>query len=247
MNEDRATVLTDLEKTLAYVFRDAGLLDHALTHRSFANEYACPAGKDNERLEFLGDAVLDLCVSDLLMKNFPDDPEGRLSKRRAACVNERSLAELARRCHLGEGLLLGKGEEQTGGRSKPSLLANAFEAVVAAIYLDGGFERVSSFIEHLFSDLIRDGAEGLPYRDYKTLLQEICQTRFHEAPRYVVIQESGPDHDKTFAVRLDVADQITTAGSGKSRKEAEQEAARKALVCLDDLSLPEKTQGKEVV
>ncbi len=235
MHEERAAILKSIEESLSYVFQDVALLDHALMHRSFSNENACPAGSDNERLEFLGDAVLGLCVSDLLMRSFPDEPEGRLSKRRALCVNERSLAELARRFDLGEGLRLGKGEELSGGRAKPSLLANAFEAIVAAIYLDGGFEQASAFIHRIFADLIQDGPQGLHYNDYKTLLQESCQVLFRETPRYSVIKESGPDHDKTFEVQLDIADQINTSGTGKSRKEAEQEAARKAVEYLDSL------------
>jgi ribonuclease III len=244
MNKERSSILKSLEERLAYTFQDVALLDHALTHRSFTHELACPPGKDNERLEFLGDAVLDLCVSDLLMRCFPDDPEGRLSKRRAAFVNERSLAELAKSFGLGEGLLLGKGEELSGGRTKPSLLANAFEAVVAAIYIDGGFEEVSSFTQRLFKDLVQDRSAGLLYRDYKTLMQEVCQVRFHEVPRYRVIDEYGPDHDKTFDVQFEVADQITTSGTGKSRKEAEQEAARKAFEYLDSLEASERGQGE---
>ncbi|MDD5167632.1 MAG: ribonuclease III [Syntrophales bacterium] len=233
MNEDKIESLKALQENLGYLFQDETLLENALTHRSFANEYACPPGKDNERLEFLGDAVLDLCVSDLLMYYFPDDSEGNLSKRRAACVNERTLAEIARRFHLGEYLLLGKGEELSGGRLKPSLLANAFEAVVAAVYIDGGFERASAFIRRLFADLVKEGLEDILYKDYKTLLQEACQNRFRETPRYSVIQESGPDHDKTFDVRLEVSDHVTTTGTGKSRKEAEQEAAKRALDSFD--------------
>ena len=245
MNEERSLTLKSVEDRLSYHFRDVALLDHALTHRSFVNEYACPAGQDNERLEFLGDAVLDLCVSDLLMRHFPEDPEGRLSKKRAACVNERSLAELARKFNLGEGLLLGKGEGLSGGRAKSSLLANAFEAVLAAIYLDGGFDQAATFVHRLFTDLIQDGPGGLLYQDYKTLLQDACQVQFQETPKYCVIQELGPDHDKTFDVQLDIADRITASGTGKSRKEAEQEAARKALDLLNDMKTPEIVQKQE--
>jgi ribonuclease III len=245
MNEERISVLRTLERQLGYPFQNLALLDQAMTHRSFANECGYPAGKDNERLEFLGDAVLGLCVSDMLMQYFPDDAEGRLSKRRAACVNERSLAELARRYRLGDGLLLGRGEEQSGGRSKPSLLADAFEAVVASIYLDGGFARVSTFIWRLLEELVKGETEDLLYKDYKTLLQEACQVRFREMPRYSVIQESGPDHEKTFDVQLEVADRIRTCGTGKNRKEAEQEAARKALDDLDGWPSPTNGPGEE--
>ena len=229
MNDGRRNVLTALEERLDYRFRDPALLDQALTHRSFAHELSGPGITDNERLEFLGDAVLGLCISDLLMQAFPDVAEGYLSKRRAACVNERALAVWANRFDLGEGLLLGKGEEGSGGRTKPSLLANALEAVVAAIYLDGGFDKVMAFIRRIFGDL---SASPL-YRDYKTLLQEICQSRFHTVPQYSVIREYGPDHDKTFEVLLDVAEGIATSGTGKNRKEAEQEAARRALGHLE--------------
>ena len=191
IHEERIAALQGLQENLGYVFRDGELLGHALVHRSFANECACAPIKDNERLEFLGDAVLDLCVSDLLMRHFPNDSEGRLSKRRAACVNERTLAEIAKRFRLGEYLLLGKGEELSGGRSKPSLLADAFEAVVAAIYMDGGFENASAFVQRLFTDLVEKGLQDILYKDYKTLLQETSQVRFREAPKYSVVQESG--------------------------------------------------------
>jgi ribonuclease III len=239
MNEERAARLKALEDILDYRFRDETLLNHALIHRSYTNEFSYLDGKNNERLEFLGDAVLDLCVSDLLMQYFPDETEGRLSKRRAACVNERSLAEIARRFHLGECLLLGKGEELSGGRSKASLLANAFEAVLAAIYIDGGFDRVSAFLRRLFANLVKEGMGDILYTDHKTILQEACQLRFREPPRYTVIRESGPDHDKTFDVRLDVADRMTAFGTGKNRKEAEQAAAKKALECLEGPRTPE--------
>jgi len=247
VNEERATVLRTVERCLDYVFHDIALLDQALIHRSFGNESGYGAGLDNERLEFLGDAVLGLCVSDLLMQRFPEDPEGRLSKRRAACVNERSLAELAKACRLGDALLLGKGEELSGGRYKPSLLADAFEAVVAAIYLDGGIKRATTFVWRLCEGFLDEGEENLLYKDHKTLLQEACQVRFREVPRYRVIRESGPDHDKTFEVELTVAEQIKTCGAGKSRKEAEQEAARRALACFENrLDSGMDEEGKEV-
>ena len=188
MNDERRTILKTVEERLDYRFHDLALLDQALTHRSFAHELVGSGIKDNERLEFLGDAVLDLCISDLLMRQFPDVAEGYLSKRRAACVNERALAERSHGYHLGDGLLLGKGEEGSGGRTKPSLLANALEAVVAAIYLDGGFEEAMAFIQRFSGDM---SASPL-YRDYKTLLQEICQSRFHAVPKYSVIRELGP-------------------------------------------------------
>ncbi len=157
MNEERIRTLKGLEERLGWHFADIALLDNALTHRSFVNENVALACRDNERLEFLGDAVLELTVSDMLMRKFPDHAEGELSKLRASVVNEQPLAELARRFGIGEYLLLGKGEEGSGGRMKSSLLANAFESVIAAMYLDGGFDRTAAFIGRLFEPLIEEG------------------------------------------------------------------------------------------
>jgi ribonuclease III len=230
------TALEQLQRTLPYVFRDASLLDTALTHRSYVNENPCEWRRENERFEFLGDAVIELCISDLLMKAFPDYQEGRLSQLRAAIVNEQPLADMARAFRLGECLLLGKGEEASGGRSKPSLLANAFEAVIAAIYLDGGYEEAATLIKRLFAPLIAEGHRT--HRDYKTTLQQISQHAFRETPRYTLIRESGPDHDKTFEVQLSLADRIQTTGTGKNKKEAEQRAAEQAIQILDSLLPP---------
>jgi ribonuclease-3 len=229
MNEERAATLRELETCLGYHFHDIGLLDNALTHRSFVNENLALPSRDNERLEFLGDAVLELTVSDMLMKKFPDDAEGELSKLRASVVNEQPLAGLACRFRIGEFLLLGRGEEASGGRMKPSLLANAFEAVVAAMYLDGGFDRTAAFIGRLFEPLIEAGAAAAVYRDYKTAVQEICQSRFREFPRYAVTSETGPDHDKRFETSLVVGKRVIATGTGRSKKEAEQQAAKTAL------------------
>src|SRR3989339_2251970 len=157
MKEERVQALKELEAYLGYRFEDRGLLDNALTHRSFVNENSTLPCKDNERLEFLGDAVLELTVSDMLMKKFPDLAEGELSKLRASVVNEQPLAKLARSFRIGEFLLLGRGEEASGGRTKPSLLANAFESVIAAMYLDGGFNRAAAFTGRLFEPLIEAG------------------------------------------------------------------------------------------
>ena len=236
MTDERLKELKNLEIILSHCFQDIGLLDNALTHSSFVNENPGLASRDNERLEFLGDAVLGLCVSDLLMEKFQDDAEGRLSKLRASLVNEQPLAELARKLRLGDYLLLGKGEVSSGGRTKNSLLANTFEALIAAIYVDCGFERTGEFIRNLFEPLI--GAErDTVYRDYKTALQEICQISFKELPRYTPISKNGPDHEKIFSVRLSVADMVTTTGTGKSKKEAEQQAAKTAIEELEKVSL----------
>ncbi len=204
----------------------------ALTHRSYANEHAAQGCADNERLEFLGDAVLQLCTSHLLMRLFPGDAEGQLSKRRTSIVNERPLAELARQLDLGSFLLLAKGEDQSGGREKSSLLSDAFEAVIAAIYLDGGYRGANRFIERFFTPLIREEGEVPIYRDYKSDLQELAQGRYHFIPRYELVGESGPDHDKTFEMEVRVAHVVSIRARGKNKKEAEQEAARLALDLL---------------
>lgn len=233
MTEERLAALRDFEQHLSCRFKDVSLLDNALTHRSFVNEKVGIDCRDNERLEFLGDAVLGLSVSDILMLEFPDYAEGQLSKLRASVVNEQSLAELARRFRVGDYLLLGKGEEISGGREKNSLLANTFEAIIAAIYLDCGFNETLLIVRRLFySLLIEEGAQELIYRDYKTIVQELAQNRFRETPHYTLIGEYGPDHDKIFEMEMTLGSIITTIGMGKSKKEAEQAAAKKALEIL---------------
>lgn len=234
MNENRAQALDELQLSLGYRFADRGLLDNALTHRSYVNENSHLPCKDNERLEFLGDAVLELTVSDMLMRKFPDSTEGELSKLRASVVNEQPLAGLARRFRIGEFLLLGRGEEASGGRMKPSLLANAFESLIAAMYLDGGFDRTAAFTKSLFEPLIEAGTAAALYRDYKTAVQEICQILFQELPRYTIIEETGPDHDKRFEMGLMIGERVIATGAGKNKKEAEQQAARRALETLRD-------------
>ena len=229
MNEERVQTLMGLEERLGWHFADILLLDNALTHRSFVNENIAAHCRDNERLEFLGDAVLELTVSDMLMRKFPDHAEGELSKLRASVVNERPLAELARRFGIGDHLLLGKGEEGSGGRTKPSLLANAFESVIAAMYLDGGFDRTASFIGRLFEPLIEERDFSTVYRDYKTAVQEMSQILFREMPRYLVISETGPDHDKRFETSLMIGERLIATGMGRSKKEAEQHAAKTAI------------------
>lgn len=227
--ENRNNQLKELEGIISYTFAQPQLLDKALTHRSFINENQTLDLEDNERLEFLGDAVLDLCISDLLMRDFPDYAEGQLSKIRASIVNEPTLAELARESRLGDFLLLGKGEELSGGRSKNSILSNAFEAVLAAIYLDAGFDRTLEFIKALFLPYIEKWIHYPIYKDYKTFLQEFSQNRFKVVPKYQLVHESGPDHDKVFHIRLTIADTLTAIGIGKNKKEAEQQAAKQAI------------------
>jgi ribonuclease III len=246
MTEDRIQSLKELETSIGYGFNDLGLLDNALTHRSFVNENSVLPCKDNERLEFLGDAVLELTVSAMLMKKFPDCAEGELSKLRASVVNEQPLAKLARRFRIGEYLRLGKGEEASGGRTKPSLLANAFESVVAAMFLDGGFDRTAAFIEGLFEPLIEAGGAAAVYTDYKTTAQEICQNLFRELPRYLLLSETGPDHEKRFETSLVIGERVIATGMGKSKKEAEQKAAKMALETLCDQGYHPTDQTEKV-
>lgn len=229
MTGERSVNLRDFQQQLGYSFSNIDLLDNALIHRSFVNENSALSCKDNERLEFLGDAVIGLCLSDLLIRRFPGYAEGQLSKLRAYVVNEQSLAGIARRLHIGDYLLLGRGEEGSGGRTKTSILSNTFEAVAAAVYLDCGFEKTYKFLENIFEPLAEEGIKSVIYKDYKTALQEICQSRFKETPRYILVNETGPDHDKVFEINLTIAGMITTTGTGKSKKEAEQQAARRAL------------------
>ncbi|MHB8772117.1 MAG: ribonuclease III [Syntrophales bacterium] len=232
MNEPRLKRLQELEERIGHRFTDIGLLDTALTHRSFVNENPALPARDNERLEFLGDAVLELTISDLLMKTFPDSAEGQLSKWRAAVVNERPLSDLARRFRLGELLLLGRGEESSGGRTKSSLLANAFESMIAALFLDAGFDRAAAFIRELFAPLIGQGADAVLYQDFKTAVQEVCQVRFRDVPRYLVLSETGPDHDKRFQTGLVIGERVIATGAGRNKKESEQQAAKAALEAL---------------
>ena len=233
MDKERIEELENFEEIISYTFNDIHLLDNALTHRSFANEKQENSCKDNERLEFLGDAVLELCISEILMEKFPDYDEGQLSKLRASLVNEKPLTELAKKFHAGDFLLLGRGEEFSGGRAKDSILSDTFEAVIAAIYLDAGYEKSYEYINNLFQSLIDSESDKAIYRDYKTSVQEISQNRFKVMPKYSLISEYGPDHDKIFQIKLSISDVISTTGIGKNKKEAEQQAAKKAIEKLE--------------
>ncbi len=235
MDEERIENLESMSEVLSYKFRDISLLDMALTHSSYGNENSGPARRDNERLEFLGDAVLQLCMSDILINKFPDYAEGQLSKVRAAMVNEQPLAGLAREHRIGDFMLLGRGEENSGGRDKDSILGDAVEAIIGAIYLDGGYESALRFIRVTFEALVDEWIESPMYLDYKSLLQETSQGRFRLAPQYRITGESGPDHDKTFEIEASIGDIVSTIGTGKNRKEAEQDAAGKALRKLEEI------------
>jgi ribonuclease-3 len=220
-----------LEGKLAYTFRDASLCETALTHKSWMNESQERERTDNERLEFLGDAVLALVTSDLLMRRFPEQPEGDLSKARAAIVNEAGLARVAEMLALGQWIFLGRGEEQAGGRQKRSLLANAFEALIGAIYLDGGFTGAFEVTERLFTPIIAE-VPSAASKDFKSRLQEIAQARLQMAPSYTVLSEQGPDHSKTFEVAILIGEKEYGRAFGRSKKEAQQNAAEIALVIM---------------
>ncbi len=216
-----------LQENLKYIFKDISLLDNALTHSSYANEKRVKNGS-NERLEFLGDAVLSVIVADFIYKNFPDRPEGELTKLRAALVCEKSLCSFAKQLELGEYLKLGRGEKINGGASRPSILADAFEAVLAAIYLDSGLQQAR---EHVMRFILPELAsqDDEVFKDYKTSLQEVIQRNPEERLSYVLIGESGPDHDKTFTVEVHLNSNVIGTGSGRSKKLAEQSAAHQAL------------------
>jgi ribonuclease-3 len=234
MNRPSVETIPDkqLETALGYHFDDPDRLTNALCHSSFVNEQSRSSLASYERLEFLGDAVLNLAISHLLMQQHPYLAEGELSRNRALLVNETHLAAIAREIGIGPYLLLGKGEELTDGREKNSILADAMEAIIAAIYLDGGFDAAFTFVANRFRERLRNPDRSRYETDYKSRLQERVQSIYHEVPRYRVIGSSGPDHDKTFRVQMRVAG-ITAEGDGKSKKIAEQEAARAGMELLD--------------
>ncbi len=228
-----AKELEELQRSLRYSFKNPRLLVQALVHRSFDHENPDISQKDNEILEFLGDAVLSLAVSHLLVESFPDSKEGELSRFRSAIVNERELARIAQELNLGQCLLLGKGEELTGGRKKPSLLADTLEALLAAIYLDGGLDAAIRVVRRFFHAYLHLGQMEQVLktldRDFKTQLQEFTQARFRLTPVYHLEDEKGPDHHKVFFMRVTLNGRVLARGSGRSKKDAQQEAAQKAL------------------
>ena len=224
--------MTDIKKfqeVIGYHFHDEKLLRQALTHSSFANEKHLKKHSDNERLEFLGDAVLEIISSEFLYKEYPDKPEGELTKLRASIVCEPTLALCTKDIALGEYLLLGKGEDQTGGRGRKSILSDALEAVIGAIYLDGGFANAKEFI-HRF--ILNDMEHKKLFYDSKTILQEIVQGHTDETLTYVLLKEEGPDHNKSFEVRALVGDQEIGRGKGRTKKAAEQLAAYNGILKL---------------
>ncbi|MEM5787419.1 MAG: ribonuclease III [Syntrophobacteraceae bacterium] len=227
-----ANNLEKLQDELDYRFRNQELLFRALIHRSFAYENP-DITADNETLEFLGDSVLGLAISHILLERFPNYDEGELSRLRSSIVNERELAQIALSVSLGDYLLLGKGEELSGGRHKPSLLSNALEALLAAVYLDGGLDSAIELVKRMFYAYLENREEEYLLRaldkDFKTQLQEITQARLKLTPSYYLEGEEGPDHEKIFHMRVLIGERVLARGSGKSKKEAQQEAARKAI------------------
>ncbi|MEE1078650.1 MAG: ribonuclease III [Agathobacter sp.] len=220
--------LKRFQEVIGYEFGQEGLLRQALTHSSFANEKHMKKLSDNERLEFLGDAVLELVSSEFLYLNYPNLPEGKLTKLRASIVCEPTLALCTKEISLGDYLYLGKGEDLTGGRNRKSILSDAMEAVIGAIYLDGGFANAKEFIMKF---ILTDIDKKQLFYDSKTILQEVVQGE-HEQLSYVLTEESGPDHDKSFTVEVHIGDKCVSMGKGHTKKAAEQEAAYKALLIL---------------
>lgn len=229
LTEERTLKLEELEGKLQYTFSDLGLLDTALTHSSYANEKG-PGHKYNERLEFLGDSVLGFITADKFFHEFRDIPEGRLTKLRASTVCEESLYEFAKQIDLGSYLLLGKGEDKNGGRNRASIVSDAFEAVIAAIYIDGTIDAARDFVLRFVMTAVEE--KKITFKDYKTQLQEIIQKNPEEKLSYVLSGESGPDHNKHFEVEVHLNSNVIGKGEGRTKKQAEQEAAREALALM---------------
>ncbi len=220
-------MIKDLEAAIGYRFKNISLLQNALTHSSYANERWHNSLKSNERLEFLGDSILGMVVAEYLYKTFPDRPEGELTRMRADMVCEKTLASVAARIELGRHLMLGNGEEQSGGRSRDSILADAVESVIAASFLDGGMDAARNFIEKFI--LVEVPVKKLNNADYKTALQELVQQKKNQTLSYRLVGESGPDHDKHFEVEVSLNGSVIGVGTGSSKKRAEQMAAQAAL------------------
>lgn len=234
-----------IEKVIGYTFKRKQTLTNALTHRSYSNELR-KQGKvqyNNERIEFLGDAVLELVVSDYLYRTYPDHQEGVMTLARAAVVKTTSLAEEVVKLGLGEFLIMGHGEEKTGGRNKEYLLANLYESLVGAIYFDGGMKKASAFIEMTLFEKIQKAVEQKDYTDSKTRLQEITQQDYKITPTYTIIQESGPAHERIYVAAVHIGDKKLSEGSGSSKQKAEESAAEKALGLLDNLKRESHAQN----
>ena len=227
-------MIKDLETALGYRFHNITLLQNALTHSSYANERWHDSLRSNERLEFLGDSILGMVVAEHLYRNFPDRPEGELTRMRADMVCEQSLAAVANKLGLGQHMLLGHGEERFGGKNRPSILADAVESIIAASFLDGGFEAAAGIIRRFI--LTDVPVKKLHNVDYKTALQELVQQKKNQVISYTLVGESGPDHDKSFQVNVSLNGTVVGTGEGSSKKRAEQDAAR----CAMERLYPEK-------
>lgn len=223
--------LSEFEKTLGYRFTDLRLLQRALVHSSFAFEQS-QSGKDNEKLEFLGDAVLDLVIGYMLLHKYPEMREGELTKLRSSLVNEHHLAKMARLIRLGDYLELGKGENASNGRNKSSILSCGYEAVIGAIFEDGGYESVSELVDRFFLPALEEKKEELLIADSKSRLQELLQEKHNEAPHYKIVGEEGPSHQKSFTVSVMFQETVLGTGQAGSKKEAEQRAAAAALTTI---------------
>jgi ribonuclease-3 len=242
LTAERKKELQLFERHSGMRFRELEFLDQAFTHRSYSHELGESAG-NNERLEFLGDSVLGLVVSEYLYETLPDQPEGELARIKSFVVSEASLSEISKRLRVDNFILIGRGEEFSGGRSKKAILADALEAIIGAHYLDSGFMPARKFVQQLLVPEINKVLEDRHAKDYKTLLQEHVQKRMKTYPRYKVVQKTGPDHDKTFWIEVEIGDRSYTPGKGKNKKEAEQEAARHAYQVL--MSGPPSQQGRK--
>jgi ribonuclease III len=233
-NDER---LLGLERRLSVTLTDRALALRAITHKSYCNEHKDEPLEDNERLEYLGDAVVDLAIGHRLMERFPKANEGELSKLRALIVNEEGLGRIGRSLGLGEVLLLGRGEELTGGRDKTSVVADALEAVVGALYLSDGMPAAMGFVDRVFAEALAGVAEGRQGQDHKSVLQEMSQSLFKSSPRYRVVSEAGPDHEKIFEVEVSIGVEVFARSTGRSKKEAEQAAAKDTLRLLSTRSV----------
>jgi ribonuclease-3 len=236
VDEERLATLKELEERLGHRFKEIKWLDQALTHKSFIYETSHPERVANEVLEFLGDAVLNLAVSHLLLEKFPEAQEGTLSMLRSQLVKRSSLALLSKELQLEGYLLLGKSQQLTGGVNKSSILANAYEALIGAVFTDSGFNRALEIIQQHFEPYLREGTPSVLFDDFKSLLQIYSQQSFGTSPQYQVLNESGPGHDKWFQASVTIGGEVKGLGCGKSKKEAEQDAAKNALDEINKMS-----------
>ncbi|MFH0771580.1 MAG: ribonuclease III [Candidatus Omnitrophota bacterium] len=240
LDKKRISCLKNLERLIHYNFRDKKLLNQALAHRSYAYEHPREKILDNERLEFLGDAILGLVVGDYIYRRFPDHQEGKMTQMRSALVSRSALENLAERIKLGELILFGRGETASGGAEQPRNLSGAYEAIIGAVYVDGGFKRAARFIESQFDVEFKKISENGARRDYKSILQEYTLRRYKNLPRYTVMLEEGPAHKKHFEIAVSVGGEARAVGAGKNKKSAQQDAAYKALLNMGLLDKSDK-------